>query len=341
MEAVSEREEVIEMAGRDIERRTTEEIVKGVVRRLARQAPALADLSAEDLLKLGRIVTAEALKDDLAQRVKLERVDWTGEQDRYLSRTRSAHTRRAYKTALSRLDEWCTRQGIAPAALTPAQSDDYIESEKAAGGSPATVRLRVSACSAFYTWLERRHPEVRSPFRGTRSRPAQRAVRKLAVPTGAEIDVIEGAAKDVGKLDTWAAIVTMRHTGLRVGALPYLSISGERWTTTTKGSEQRGRVPEVVRRAIERAGLSLRSPFAGLSGHSIADRVRHLTVKLEAEGKLQHVYSVHDLRHHYAVTMYQNTRDLYAVRRALGHTNTTTTERYLRSLDVDTDGSER
>jgi site-specific recombinase XerC len=44
---------------------------------------------------------------------------------------------------------------------------------------------------------------------------------------------------------------------------------------------------------------------------------------------------VHDLRHAYATRLYQETRDIYAVRVALNHANTAVTEGYLRSLGIE------
>ena len=45
---------------------------------------------------------------------------------------------------------------------------------------------------------------------------------------------------------------------------------------TTKGKEQNGKVPEEARKAIQKAGLSLRKPFDGLTATKILDRFRHL-----------------------------------------------------------------
>ncbi len=45
-------------------------------------------------------------------------------------------------------------------------------------------------------------------------------------------------------------------------------------------------------------------------------------------------YSVHDLRHAFAVKLYQEGRDIYAVSKALGHAGVAVTERYLRSLNL-------
>jgi site-specific recombinase XerD len=308
-------------------------LVKAVARRIAKEAPALEDLDAEGLEKLAKAVVVETLKDDLKARAKLEKIDYYAERETFLARKGSVQTRRAYTSALEHLEMWCKRQGITVMEVTPALADDWIESEKGEG-SPSTVRLRVSGCSAFFTWMERRHAEIRNPFRGTKSRPPMKATRMLAVPSEAEVASIleEAKAKDV---TTWAAILLMARLGLRVGALPDLSITGDHYVAVSKGKDLRGEVSEELRQAITKAGLPLRSPFAGLSTPALAERVREIAEKMHAEGKLKASYSAHDLRHSFAVQLYEETRDVYAVKTALSHANVTVTETYLRSLGLE------
>ena len=241
------------------------------------------------------------------------------------------HTLKAYRTALGRLESWCAPQGLSPLELSPALADDWIEAEEALGRAPSSVRLAVAGASAFFTWLERRHPEVRNPLRGSRVRPLSRPRRKLAVPSAEEIRLLQAAAAPSLR----AAMAVMNEAGLRVGGLPSLPICGEHFTTTMKGKDQAGLMPEEARRAIERAQLSLRSPFAGLTASQIADRFRYLAKELQAAGKIRERYSVHDLRHAFAVRRYQETHDVYAVEKALGHANVAVTERYLRSLGLE------
>jgi site-specific recombinase XerD len=305
------------------------DLVRTLAQRIAHEAPDLEDLRPEDLERLARVVVAENLRDALKQRAAVEAINYPAERDRYLERQSSPSTRRAYADALARLDAWCKDRRIAPAALTPAQADDWIVEMAAEGRAPASVRLTVAAASAFWTWLERRHAELRNPFRGTRARPKGKPVRTLAVPNDVEICKLEASADRVLR----AAIVLMAQAGLRVGALPGLRIKGERFTTTTKGREQVGKLPEEARPALERAGLSLRTPFADLTVGRIADRFRYLVGKLQDAGEMGARYSVHDLRHAFAVRVYEKSgHDLHATKRALGHTSIQTTERYLQSL---------
>lgn len=309
------------------------DLVRDVARTIAKEAPRLSDLGEAELEKLARVVVAESLRDELKAAVQLEKIDYPSERARFLaraSRTGSTHTTKAYRTALQRLEAWSSRQGVPVLELTPAQADDWIESEKGQGRAPSSVRLSVSGVSAFWTWLERRDAELRNPFRGTRSRPVNKPRRKLAVPTPQEIELLQAFAAPPLR----AAIVAMARMGLRVGGLPGLSIYGERWTTTTKGQEQSGQVPDDVRKELERAGLPLRSPFAQLTASQIADRFRLLVGRLLKAGQVQERYSVHDLRHAFAVGLYQACHDVYQVKTALGHSSVSATERYLRSLGM-------
>ena len=308
--------------------------VKAVAKKIATESPKLVDLPEEDLEKLARAVVAEGLKDELRKAADLEKVDYKGEREKFVSRasrTGSQRTKQLYSDALDKLDAWCKKQGIATLELTPALADDWIESLKAEGKAASTIRLLVAAGSSFWTWLERRHTELRNPFRGTRARPLNKPKRKLEIPTDGEIRIIENAA------DGWfkAAIVMMSLVGLRAGALPSLSISGDRYTCTTKGKEQRGKVPEEAREAILKAGLSLRSPFKDKAVHEIEDRFRYLTKKLRASGQIASRYSCHDLRHFFAIQIYESTHDVYQVEKALGHANVGVTENYLRSLGLE------
>ena len=64
-------------------------------------------------------------------------------------------------------------------------------------------------------------------------------------------------------------------------------------------------MPEEARKAITRAGLSLRAPFKAHSVHQIEDSLRYVVKKLHAAGTIDARYSCHDLRHAFTVRLYQ------------------------------------
>jgi site-specific recombinase XerD len=327
------------MAGMLVDRKREEgvEIVRRVVKKLAHEAPTLADLPEEALQRLAEVVVAEELRDELKKAARLERIDLQAERTAYLQSMKrgSPHTARSYTAALDAIAVWCARHGIFMLELSPAGADDFIESMKADGFSPATVRVRVAACSAFYTWMERRHAEVRSPFRGTRARPKRKPMRTLAVPTAEEIETIIETA---GPTLLGAAIRTMHMLGVRVGALPSLTIHGDKYATESKGKTITGPISDELKDALSSADLSARTPLCAVTADALAHRFTYLCARLHDEGKIAAVYSPHDIRHAFAARLYKSTHDIYAVKTALAHASVTVTETYLRSLGIDTKG---
>ena len=306
------------------------ERVKAQARAIA-DAPDLAELPDEVLAKLAQAVAIDNWKAKLKGEADRVAIDYEAERDQWLgqaSKTGSRHTQELYRRAITRLEAWCAAQGMEVLELTPATADKWIAHLREQGRASATVRLDVAAASASWTQLERWHTWLRNPFRGTRARPEKQAKRELVTPSESEVETLEARAEG------WlrAAVVVMARAGLRVGALPSLCISGTTWKAMTKGKRQTGAMPELARKKIERAGLPLRGPFADRTAQVVKDTFRVLAKRLHAEGKLQAVYSAHDLRHAFAVRLYEQTHDIYRVQQALGHASVAVTENYLRSL---------
>ena len=296
-------------------------LVRSVARKI-NEAPELGGLSPEQIDSVARFVILERYKDTMRRTADRERIDYPAERDRYIaqaSRTGSLRTKALYGASLARLEAWCAVQGLSVLELDPARADDFIEAQKASGRASSSINLDVSACSAFLTWMARRHPELHNVFRGTRSRPSRKPVRVLAVPSDDEVQRIELAARP----ELRAAVVVMSTLGLRVGGLPGLSINGTNWKTHSKGKDHQGKLPDEVREAIRSAGLPLRAPFGGREdpGHAarLAKRFAFVVDTLFHRGELRARYSVHDLRHAFAVRHYQAGKDIYATSKALGH----------------------
>lgn len=75
-----------------------------------------------------------------------------------------------------------------------------------------------------------------------------------------------------------------------------------------------------------------RQPFKDLVKVTVQGALRRLTTELSDRGVIRHAYSCHDFRHLYAVQLYQDTKDVYAVKEALGHSTVSVTEIYLAGL---------
>lgn len=313
---------------------------------LADQLAQLAEIAGRiDLASLAPAQLQDVFKAAAFQRVvrqadrliNLAGQDLDALRGKFLQSARSEHTREAYRRALDRLVAWGDAQGLQRIDLLdldPAQADDWIlwlRTNQDRPLAPASVRLMVAAASAFYTWLERRVPIIRSPFRGTKARPPRQAARETIVPTRTELDQILAALPPV----TRAAAAVMAFRGLRVGALPSLRIRPNgTWTARTKGADQLGTLPPQALEAIREAGLDPRAPFQGLTAAQLADRFRAITGRLAAQGTIAAAFSAHDLRHFFAVQTYQADRDLHRLKGLLGHASVQVTETYLKTLGV-------
>lgn len=313
-----------------------DQAIKYLAARIAKESPQLADLTDEQLERIARAVIVDNLKDDLKRKADLARIDYKKERKTFLThhagRTKSIHTQRAYDKALGRLDEWAAKRGIDVLEMKFKDADDFIYalSASAEDRSPASIRLDVAAVSSFFTYLERRFDHIRNPFRGTKARPIKKAKKELAIPDSQEVELIIGALSGLYK----AAAVVMTCRGLRVGALPSLSIRVERFTAYSKGKDISGIMPPETIKAIRKAKLDMSAPFAGITAEKIADHIKYAVSRLSKAGLIKTRYSVHDFRHYYAKQEYEKDRDIYRVKELLGHASIQVTEYYLKSLEV-------
>jgi integrase len=251
---------------------------------------------------------------DAAQKVigqaALSGINYQNEKETFLAsagKTDSPHTRTAYRAALCRLDAWAAGRGAAVHELSAAQSDDFIYSLKTGGRSNASTRLDAAACSSFFTFLERRHNTVKNPFRGTKARPEKKAAKETIIPTKTEVDVI---LYHLPPSDALAASLAA-FRGLRAGALPELRITGNRFTSRSKGKDIAGELPPEV---VKRLGPLQKRPFAGTKANTLEHRIARTIARLAKAGKVGAPYSCHDLRHFYAVTEYRKDRDIYRLK---------------------------
>jgi site-specific recombinase XerD len=300
---------------------------------IAREAPTLADLNSEQLEQIARMVMTERLKKEMHIAVDLAGIDYQAERETFLNNagsTDSKHTRRGYASALARLEAYADRVKISPLELTPTRADDFIYSLKG-NAAAASIRRDVAACSSFFTWLERRHEGIKNPFRGTKARPAEKTKKDLVIPNAAEVKKIITALPAFEA----AAVSVMAFRGLRIGGLPEMEITGDRFKTRSKGKLQSGTLPGNVLTAIKATKApDKRKPFAGIKQEALARRIEYHIGKLFNTGKIKAAYSCHDFRHFYAVTEYSKDKDIKRVKDLLFHSGIQITERYLRGLGI-------
>lgn len=304
-------------------------VVSSLVSFLVQQSPSLETLGKEELKHVARSVVFDALKDDLKTRVEFERIDYTEKKATFLARAskRSIGTSKTYSSALDALEGWAKRSGLLVLALKPKDADAFIDSLE---GASSTIRLKVAACSSFFTFLDREtEGRIRNPFRGTKARP-KKQTKEPEVPTLEEIEIIRESVAPAIQ----AAITVMVEHGLRVGALPSLTIRAGRYTATSKGKDVSGTISETAFKAIKKARLDVKKPFSGLSDEAVRNAFKYASSRLFKTGKIEAPYSVHDLRHYFAIREYRVDKDIYRVKMLLGHASIQVTENYLRGIEA-------
>jgi site-specific recombinase XerD len=305
--------------------------VQDMAMRIAKEAPTLADLNPEQLEQIARLVMTQKLTQELTAAAAIAVIDYRAERETFLNNagsTGSKNTKRGYAAALARMKAYAERAHVSPLELTPARADDFIYGMKGEAAA-STVRRDVAACSSFFTWLERRHEGIKNPFRGTKARPAKKAEKALAIPNAAEVKKI------IAALPTYeaAAVSVMAFRGLRIGGLPAMEITGNRFKTRSKGKNISGQLPENALAVIKAADApDKRRPFSGITQDALARRVEYHIGKLHKAGKIKAAYSCHDFRHFYAVTEYRKDKDIKRVQGLLFHSGIQVTDQYLRGM---------
>ena len=222
--------------------------------------------------------------------------------------------------------------------------------------SANTTRLTLASCSAFWRYLEAERYIDYQPFAMIKypRKQYKKAVRPdqgapIPVMSEEEYQAIVGAMErkaeaagdmvyDQASRESAKRLLPVVHFmsayGLRVGDVLTVRLEDEdRYSYRQKGGEVRQKVLRpITREVLEKYGNVKRRPFQGIAKITIQAAIHRLTVELSARGVIRHAYSCHDFRHYYAVGLYQDTKDVYAVKEALGHATVSVTEIYLAGL---------
>ena len=302
---------------------------------------------------------AEALKtlrqnrvvDALDQTAKAARFDLSGAFDEFLADGEKApNTVAAYRRGCPKFFSWLNRAGI---HVLQARRADVNKFKSYLSGrySVNTVRLTLAACSAFFSYLEAEQYSERSPFIGIKypKKVYKKAVKPdqgRPVPVMSEeeykaiMEALSQKTESGNRLEResaqrmTAAFHFMAMYGLRVGDLLTVRIEdGGRFSYRQKGGEvlQRRLLPETAV-LLQSCGMTGRLPFASIAKITVQKAMQRISTALATSGKIQHAYSAHDFRHYFAVKLYRETGDVYAVKQALGHATVSVTEVYLAGL---------
>ena len=273
--------------------------------------------------------------DYMKEEQLIKQIDYETEKENFFkqcSKTKSNHTKRQYKNGLNKLEEYCKMNNKNILFIKAREADDFITEVNSSELSNLSVRALVSSCSSFFSFLERRYPFMKNPFRGTKTRPPVKNKKRLEVPTKKEIELI---IKDISDPLIKVAIIFIMECGVRVGALPKLEIRNNKYYSYSKGKEISWKVTDKVIKELKKNNLSFDKPFKNKSSEVIRNIFYRSSKRLYQQGKIKAAYSIHDIRHYFAVTLYKQTKDIELIRQALNHSSIAITGIYLKSLEVE------
>lgn len=273
--------------------------------------------------------------DYMKEEQLIKQIDYETEKENFFkqcSKTKSNHTKRQYKNGLNKLEEYCSMNNKNILFIKAREADDFITEVNSSELSNLSIRALVSSCSSFFSFLERRYPFIKNPFRGTKTRPPVKNKKRLEVPTKKEIELI---IKDISDPLIKMAVIFIMECGVRVGALPKLEIRNNKYYSYSKGKEISWKVTDKVIKELKKNNLTFNAPFKNKSSEVIRNIFYRSSKRLYVQGKIKAAYSIHDIRHYFAVTLYKKTKDIELIRKALNHSNIAITGLYLRSLEVE------
>ncbi|MDA0002379.1 tyrosine-type recombinase/integrase [Brachyspira hyodysenteriae] len=292
----------------------------------------ITEKQAELLIKQANYLN---ILDYMKEEQLIKQIDYETEKENFFkqcSKTKSNHTKRQYRNGLNKLEEYCRMNSKNILFIKAREADDFITEVNSSELSNLSVRALVSSCSSFFSFLERRYPFMKNPFRGTKTRPPVKNKKRLEVPTKKEIELI---IKDISDPLIKVAIIFIMECGVRVGALPKLEIRNNKYYSYSKGKEISWKVTDKVIKLLKQNNLSFNNPFKNKSSEVIRNIFYRSSKRLYNQGKIKAAYSIHDIRHYFAVTLYKQTKDIELIRQALNHSSIAITGIYLKSLEVE------
>lgn len=270
--------------------------------------------------------------DYYKQEQLIKSINYEEEKEIFLKQCKSWQTRQKYGQAINILEKYCEEKELDILFFKAKEADDFIMNIKTSKLSNLSIRLIVSACSSFFTFLHRRHPiAIENFFIGTKMRPPARNKKKIEVPSKKEIEkIIDNISDKAIK----SAVVFICECGVRVGALPNLEIRKKKYYSFSKGKEVSGKINDKTINYLKKNKLDLKQPFRNKSSEVIRNIFYRSSKRLYNRGFIKAKYSIHDVRHYFAIKLYKKTKDIELVRQALNHSNIAITGLYLRSLEL-------
>jgi integrase/recombinase XerC len=267
----------------------------------------------------------------------------------------SRHTLTSYRHDLVGFARWFdahvpTEPGFAPDAVTPTDIRDYRDwLVRAANRKPTTVNRKLAALRAYFIFCKAQgYRKDDLPTEGVKRVAEQTSGPRwfLKREVNGLIRAVERYGRGADRARDLAIILTLRHTGLRVGelvalTLPDVTLGQRSGQLRVRGKGNKERIVPlnhevrqslsvwIAARAERPDNADYEEVFLGQRGPLSAHGVEVLVTKYAQRAGLP-TLRPHALRHSFAKHLLDAGEDLVTVQTLLGHSNLNTTARYTK-----------
>nr|WP_197979639.1 tyrosine recombinase XerC [Pseudomonas sp. CFBP 13602] len=254
----------------------------------------------------------------------------------------SVHTLDAYRRDLTKVVEFCEKEGLATwQALDIQLLRRLIARQHQQGQSSRSLARLLSAVRGLYRYLNREGLCSHDPANGLAPPKGERRLPKT-LDTDRALQLLEGAVEDDFLAHRDQAILELFYSsGLRLSELTSLDLGQldlADGLVQVHGKGSKTRVLPLGRkaRAALEQWLALRSMsdpiddavFVSQQGRRLGPRAIQVRVKAAGERELGQNLHPHMLRHSFASHLLESSHDLRAVQEMLGHADIATTQIY-------------
>ncbi len=308
-------------------------------------SPELNDLNEAQIEKLAKSIVIDNLKEQLKTEVKKSSVNIDGLKNKWISTFNSDITKKNYRHNVDEFLQWLKNKNIIDVRASDA--DDYLQYLKNSGLQAGTIRFRIAASSSFCNYLRRNDVIQNNYFLKINGLPKVKESLKV-LPTDEDIKFIEDELLKelnatgrgcVGKQRSARIMIVsfsiIKNHALRVGALESLTIDKHgKFIADSKADTVRGKLNPECMTLLKEFIMDLKQPFKTYNTATLKKQFERFLTRLNRDGKINNVFSPHDFRNYAASLYYKSTLDIYATMKFLNHKNITTTQIYLKGLDV-------
>lgn len=218
---------------------------------------------------------------------------------------------------------------------------NYLVYCKEKGNSESCRATKISAIKIFYEFLVKENFLKENPFKDIkRPKIPKRSAKSLTLKEAKFlIEAVKRNKKSFYRERNYCILITFLTLGLRLSELENLKIEDIREDYVTiigKGNKERIiPIPEYTKKVIEEwlknRGQKNKYIFTTKSGDKCSkSTISSMIKRTIKEAGLSSAYSTHSLRHSCASFMYNyGTGDLKSIQEILGHSDISTTERYV------------